>query len=52
MAFSPGVPRRSRPSALVGTVAAVLGMQAARKLAGERQAADTTAAIIDATVGR
>jgi hypothetical protein len=52
MAFSPGVPRRSRPSALVGIVASALGMQAARKLAGERQAVDTTAAIIDATVGR
>ena len=32
MAFSPGVPRRSRPAALVGGVAAVLGMQAARGL--------------------
>jgi hypothetical protein len=52
MAFSPGVPRRSRPSALVGTAAAVLGMQAARKLAGEREAAVTTAAVIDATAGR
>jgi hypothetical protein len=52
MAFSPGVPRRSRPGALVGTAAALLGMQAARKLADERQAALTTAAIIDATTGR
>jgi hypothetical protein len=39
MALSPGVPRRSRPAAIVGTGAAVLGMQAARKLADERQAA-------------
>jgi hypothetical protein len=38
MAFSPGVPRRSRPSALVGAVAAVAGMQAARAFADERQA--------------
>jgi hypothetical protein len=30
----------------------LLGMQAARKLADERQAALTTAAIIDATTGR
>jgi hypothetical protein len=36
MAFSPGVPRRSRPAALVGGVAAVLGMQAARAFADER----------------
>jgi hypothetical protein len=52
MAFSPGVPRRSRPAALVGTAAALLGMQAARKLADERQTALTAAAIIDATTGR
>ena len=52
MAFSPGVPRRSRPVALVGTAAALLGIQAARKLADERQAALTSAAIIDATAGR
>ena len=52
MAFSPGVPRRSRPGALVGTAAALLGMQAARKLADERQTALTAAAIIDATTGR
>ena len=52
MAFSPGVPRRSRPGALVGAGAALLGMQAARKLADERQAAKTIAAVIDATEGR
>jgi hypothetical protein len=39
MAFSPGVPRRSRPGALIGAGAAVLGMQAARQLADERAAA-------------
>ena len=39
MAFSPGVPRRSRPGAIVGATAAVLGMQAARQLADERKAA-------------
>lgn len=38
MAFSPGVPRRSRPAALVGGAAAVIGMQAARQLADEREA--------------
>src|SRR6478736_5828724 len=47
MAFSPGVPRRSRPAALVGTAAALLGMQAARQLADERQSALTAAAIAD-----
>jgi hypothetical protein len=52
MAFSPGVPRRSRPAALVGGVAAVLGMQAARSFADERTAARTEAALVDATVGR
>jgi hypothetical protein len=52
MAFSPGVPRRSRPGALIGTASALLGMQAARKLADERQTALTAAAIIDATTGR
>lgn len=52
MALSPGVPRRSRPAALVGVVAAALGMQAARALADERTAAKTAAALADATVGR
>ena len=52
MALSPGVPRRSRPAALVGGVAAVLGMQAARSFADERTAARTAAALADATVGR
>ena len=52
MAFSPGVPRRSRPAALIGTAAALLGMQAARELADERQTAKTAAAVIDATTGR
>ena len=52
MAFSPGVPKRSRPAALVGISAAVLGMQAARAFADERTAAQTEAAILDATVGR
>jgi hypothetical protein len=52
MAFSPGVPRRSRPAALVGTAAAFLGMQAARQLADERQAALTSAALDDAIAGR
>ena len=52
MAFSPGVPRRSRPAALVGVAAAAIGMQAARALADERSAAQTEAALVDATVGR
>jgi hypothetical protein len=52
MAFSPGVPRRSRPAALVGAAAAVIGLQAARALADERTAAKTEAALADATVGR
>jgi len=52
MAFSPGVPRRSRPAALVGTAAALLGIQAARQLADERQTALTAAAIADETLGR
>jgi hypothetical protein len=52
MAFSPGVPRRSRPAALVGATAAALGMQAARAFADERTAARTEAALADATVGR
>jgi len=52
MAFSPGVPRRSRPAALVGGVAALLGMQAARSFADERTAARTQAALSDATLGR
>src|SRR5580765_3792366 len=52
MAFSPGVPRRSRPAAIVGSAAAILGLQAARQLADERQAALTSAALDDATAGR
>src|SRR6476660_3048910 len=52
MAFSPGVPRRSRPVAIVGTAAALLGLQAARQLADERQAALTSAALEDAIAGR
>jgi hypothetical protein len=52
MALSPGVPRRSRPAALVGGVSALLGMQAARAFADERAAAKTEAALLDATVGR
>jgi hypothetical protein len=52
MALSPGVPRRSRPAALVGAVSAAIGMQAARALADERTAAKTQAALADATVGR
>jgi len=52
MAFSQGVPRRSRPAALVGTAAALLGIQAARQLADERQTALTAAAIADETLGR
>src|SRR5438067_10910506 len=52
MAFSPGVPRRSRPAALVGTAAALMGIQAARQLADERQTALTSAAIADETLGR
>lgn len=39
LAFSPGVPGRSRPGALVGAAAALLGMQAARQLGDERHAA-------------
>jgi hypothetical protein len=52
MAFSPGVPRRSRPAALIGGSAAVLGMLAARAFADERNSAATEAALLDATVGR
>jgi hypothetical protein len=52
MAFSPGVPRRSRPAALVGASAAVVGMLAARSFADERNAATTEAALVDATLGR
>jgi len=52
MAFSPGVPSRSRPAAVVGGIAAVLGMRAARAFADERAAAQTEAALLDATVGR
>src|SRR5712671_4223909 len=39
LAFSPGVPVRSRPAALVGAAAALLGMQAARQLGDERHTA-------------
>jgi hypothetical protein len=46
------VPRRSRPAAIVGTAAALLGLQAARQLADERQAALASAALDDATAGR
>jgi hypothetical protein len=52
MAFSPGVPRRSRPAALIGGSAAVIGMLAARTFADERNSAATEAALLDATVGR
>ena len=52
MAFSPGVPRRSRPGAIIGAGAAVLGMQAARQRADEREAALASAAFDDVTVGR
>jgi len=52
MAFSPGVPRRSRPAALIGGSAAVVGMLAARTFADERNSAATEAALLDATVGR
>jgi hypothetical protein len=52
MAFSPGVPRRSRPAALVGASAAVVGMIAARAMADERTAATTELALVDATLGR
>jgi len=52
MAFSPGVPRRSRPAALVGAGAAVFGMLAARSFADERTSAATEAALVDATIGR
>jgi len=52
MAFSPGVPRRSRPAALIGGSAAVVGMLAARTFADERNGAVTEAALLDATVGR
>ena len=53
MAFSPGVPRRSRARrARRWRSRAVLGMQAARSFADERTAARTEAALADATVGR
>jgi hypothetical protein len=52
MAFSPGVPRRSRPAALIGGSAAVMGMLAARAFADERNSTATEAALLDATVGR
>jgi len=52
MAFSPAVPARSRPAALIGGSAAVAGMLAARSFADERASAVTEAALVDATVGR
>ena len=52
MDFSPGVPKRSRAAAFGGAAAAAVGMQAARAFADERSAAQTEAALIDATVGR
>ena len=45
MAFSPGVPMRSRPAALVGIGSALVGMQAARAFADERAAAKLEAAL-------
>ncbi len=51
-AFAPGVPRRSRPTALVGAAAAVVGIQSARALADERRAAEESGARSDATLGR
>jgi hypothetical protein len=51
MAFSPGVPARSRPAALVGVTAAVMGMQAARAFADDRAAAQIDAALTEATTG-
>jgi hypothetical protein len=45
MAFSPGVPMRSRPAALVGIGSAVIGMQAARAFADERAAAKLEAVL-------
>jgi len=52
MAFSPGVPARSRPAALIGGSSAVVGMLGARASADERNSAATEAALLDATVGR
>lgn len=51
MAFSPGVPLRSRPAALVGIGAAVAGMQAARAFADERAAAKLEDALAVTTFG-
>jgi hypothetical protein len=47
MAFSPGVPARCRPAALIGAGSALLGMQAARALADERAAAQLDAALAE-----
>ena len=52
MAFSPGVPTRSRRPRWSGIGSAVLGMQAARAFADERAAARIEAALADATLGR
>jgi hypothetical protein len=51
MAFSPGVPLRSRPAALVGIGAAVMGMQAARAFADERAAAKLEAVLTVTSFG-
>jgi hypothetical protein len=51
MAFSPGIPRRSRPAALVGATAAALGIQAARQLADERNAAALEALALEVDPG-
>ena len=48
----PGRAARSRPAALVGATAAVLGMQAAARVRRRARAAKIEAAIVDATVGR
>jgi hypothetical protein len=47
LAFSPGVPARCRPAALVGVTSAVLGMRAARAFADERAAAQIDSALAE-----
>jgi hypothetical protein len=47
LAFSPGVPARCRPAALVGASSALLGMRAARAFADERAAAQIDAALAE-----
>jgi hypothetical protein len=47
LAFSPGVPARCRPAALIGASSALLGMQAARAFADERAAEQIDSALAE-----